>query len=92
MHGTLVAGIMAGVLSKALGPNALGYLEQHSRFTAPVFPGDTITTTWIVTSMDEKPGQGGGVVNVSGSCRTQAGVEVIVTEATLMVGQGDDDA
>src|SRR3954453_13180275 len=48
VHGTLVTGIMAGVLSGDFGTNATGYLQQAVRFKAPVFPGDTVTIGWEV--------------------------------------------
>jgi 3-hydroxybutyryl-CoA dehydratase len=89
-HGTLVTGIMTGVLSKALGTNAMGMLEQHVRFVAPVMAGDTLSTSWEVTEKTEKPGLGGGIVRLTGACETQSGTVVVEGATTLLVSYGDE--
>ena len=85
-HGTLIAGIMAGVLSKALGTNALGYLEQTLRFRAPVYIGETVTTEWKVVEKIEKAKLGGGIVKLSGTCRIENGAIAVAGESALIVG------
>jgi 3-hydroxybutyryl-CoA dehydratase len=89
-HGTLITGIMAGVLSKHLGPNAAGYLEQNVRFKSPVLPGDTVTTIWEVTSKSDKPRLGGGIVTLDVTCSTQAGVTAVEGTSALLVAYGAD--
>jgi 3-hydroxybutyryl-CoA dehydratase len=89
-HGTLITGIMAGVLSKHLGPNAAGYLEQNVRFRSPVRPGDTVTTIWEVTDMADKPRLGGGIVTLHVTCSTPAGETAVEGTAVLLVAYGAD--
>ena len=88
-HGTLITGIMAGVLSKALGTNAIGFLEQNSRFTAPVVPGDTVATVWTIIEKLEKPRLDGGIVKLDGVCTTQTGTVVVTSVAAMLVSCGD---
>jgi 3-hydroxybutyryl-CoA dehydratase len=89
-HGTLITGIMAGVLSKHLGPNAVGYLEQNVRFTAPVLAGDTVSTVWEITEKVDKPRLGGGIVTLRGTCSTQAGVTAVEGTSALIVAYGTE--
>jgi 3-hydroxybutyryl-CoA dehydratase len=88
-HVNLVAGIMAGVLSKALGTNAIGYLEQNVRFEAPVFPSDTVSTEWTVTEKLEKPTLRGGIVRVDGTCSSDNAGIVMTAQVALLVAYGD---
>jgi acyl dehydratase len=88
-HGTLITGIMAGVLSKGLGPNALGYLEQNVRFLAPVFLGDTVTTEWEVIEKIPKAKLGGGIVRLACQCLSNRGTMVVKGESALIVGNGE---
>jgi 3-hydroxybutyryl-CoA dehydratase len=87
-HGTLITGIMAGVLSKGLGKNALGYLEQNVRFLAPVFFGDTVATEWEVTEKIPKEKLGGGIVKLTCECASDRGTVVVAGESALIVGNG----
>jgi 3-hydroxybutyryl-CoA dehydratase len=88
-HGTLVIGIMAGVLSKALGPSALGLLDHRAQFLAPVVPGDTISTVWEVREKIETPRLEGGIVRLVGSSRTQKDTVVVTAECSLLVDYGE---
>jgi 3-hydroxybutyryl-CoA dehydratase len=87
-HGTLITGIMAGVLAKNMSENALGYLEQNAKFVAPVFIGDTVETTWTVAEKIDKPRLGGGIVLLDGECRTQNGTVVVTARSAMIVGDG----
>jgi 3-hydroxybutyryl-CoA dehydratase len=87
-HGTLVTGVMAGVLSKAFGEHALGYLEQNVRFVGPVFAGDTVATRWTVVNKEEKAKLGGGIVTLDVECTTQNGDAILTGRGVLVVGYG----
>jgi 3-hydroxybutyryl-CoA dehydratase len=84
-HEMLVLGIMGGVVGKALGANALGYVEQSSQFFAPVFAGDTISTSWEVREKLVTPDSKGGVVKLAGVCTSQKDEVVARAELSLMV-------
>jgi acyl dehydratase len=75
---SLIAGIMAGVLGKALSTSLLGVLEQRAVFSAPVYPGDTLATEWKV--LDELTEESGQAVRLSGIARNQRG-ETVATAA-----------
>lgn len=50
-HGTLVMGLLSGMLGQRLpGPGSV-YLVQHSEYRAPVYVGDTITVTLSVSQL-----------------------------------------
>lgn len=87
-HGTLITGIMAGVLSKGLGTSALGYLEQNVKFLAPVFFGDTVMTEWEVLEKIPKAKLGGGIVKLSCQSTSDRGTVVVSGESALIVGNG----
>jgi 3-hydroxybutyryl-CoA dehydratase len=91
-HGTLITGIMTGVLSKALGPNALGLLDYRAQFLAPVVPGDTVATIWEVREKVDNPRLEGGIVRLAASCRTQKDTVVVTAECALLVRYGDDNS
>jgi acyl dehydratase len=85
VHGTLITGIMAGVLSGHFGTNAAGYLEQTVRFRAPVFPGDTVTSRWEIVGKQAKEKFGGGIVELAIACTNQEAKLVLEGAAKLIV-------
>ena len=80
-HGFLTAGLISAVLGTKLpGPGAI-YLEQHLRFTKPVYPGDTITAVVeIVRYQKEK-----GLLTLKTECFNQNEELVLTGEAVLLV-------
>jgi 3-hydroxybutyryl-CoA dehydratase len=84
-HGTLTTGIIAGVLSGYFRTNALGYLEESVRFTAPVYPGDTLTCRWEVLEKVRKEKLDGGVVTLEVQCFNQDDKTVLEGTAKLIV-------
>ena len=79
-HGMLVAGHVSAVLGTVLpGPGTI-YLSQTLSFRAPVYVGDTITTTaTIVHIREDKP-----VVTLRTTCTNQDGTLVIDGEAVVL--------
>lgn len=50
-HGTLIMSFISGLLGQRLpGPGSV-YVVQHSEFRAPVFVGDTVTVSVIVSQV-----------------------------------------
>jgi acyl dehydratase len=84
-HGTLITGIMAGVLSTHFHGTAIGYLEQDVRFRAPVLPGNTVTTEWRVLDAVEKPKLGGGIASLAVACRLEDGTVVLEGTAKAII-------
>lgn len=82
-HGMIAAGLISAALANDLpGPGTI-YLSQTLQFKAPVYPGDTITTTVEVKSArPDKP-----IVTLTTSCKNQDDVAVLEGEAVVLVSR-----
>ncbi len=80
-HGMIAAGLISATLADDLpGPGTV-YLSQTLQFKAPVYPGDTITTTVEVKSVrPDKP-----IVTLATVCTNQNNVVVLEGEAVVLV-------
>ena len=80
-HGMIAAGLISAALANDLpGPGTV-YLSQSLQFKAPVYPGDTITTTVAVkNARPDKP-----VVTLTTTCKNQNDVVVLEGEAVVLV-------
>lgn len=85
VHGTLVTGMMAGALTQHMGPNAMGFLEEHMRYRAPTYIGDTLETLWTISDLVPKEKLGGSIVYLDGVCRRDDGTVVVEGEARMIV-------
>jgi acyl dehydratase len=86
LHGMLTSAIMGAPVGMYFHGTAIGYLEHNVRFVAPVRPGDTIRTTWVIVDKSDKPKHGGGIVSLDGECRNQDGTVVATAQAKMLVG------
>ncbi|MFF0499925.1 MaoC/PaaZ C-terminal domain-containing protein [Nocardia aobensis] len=77
-HGMLTMGLTGRVLSDWVGEENL--LSYGVRFTAQVWPGDTLTTTATVTSVAD------GVAEFELVTKNQSGATVVSGTATAKVG------
>jgi len=80
-HGMLSGAFISAVLGDEFRERKIVYLSQSLRFTAPVFVGDTITTTATVTAIREER----GIVSLRTECTNQDGTGVVIGDATVMV-------
>jgi 3-hydroxybutyryl-CoA dehydratase len=81
-HGMLTAGLISAALGTKLAPHATAvYLSQTLRFLRPVFPGDTVTATLEVTSVDPEK----RFVTCKTECANQDGQPVLTGEATVLL-------
>ena len=80
-HGMIAAGLISAALANDLpGPGTV-YLSQTLQFRAPVYPGDTLTTTVEVRAVrPDKP-----IVTLGTICRNQDEVVVLEGEAVVLV-------
>jgi 3-hydroxybutyryl-CoA dehydratase len=85
LHGALTAAVMGGPIGMIFHGTAIAYLEQATRFLAPVRIGDTLCTTWTVSELVPKPQHGSGVValgvvavNQDGTVVAEGGGKVLV--------------
>lgn len=86
LHGMLTSAIMGAPVGMYFHGTAIGYLEHNVRFVAPVFPGDTLTTTWTIVEKLDKRKHDGGIVVLKGECRNQHDTVVATAEARMLAG------
>ena len=80
-HGMLAASLISAALANELPGRGTVYLSQQLQFTAPVFPGDTVTARVAVTKVrEDKP-----VVTLDTVCTNQRGETVIRGEAVVLL-------
>lgn len=77
-HGMLTMGMTGRVLTDWVGPEAL--LRYGVRFKAQVWPGDTLTATATVDSIEDTPS--GRIAHFSLRTVNQDGAEVVTGTAT----------
>ena len=87
LHGMLTSALMGAPVGMYFHGTAIAYLEHNARFTAPVRAGDTLTTTWTVTELVDKPKQSGGIVVLRGVATNQDGVVVAEALGKILVGR-----
>ena len=82
-HGMLCGAFISAVLGYELTERRIVYLSQTLKFTAPVFIGDTVTTTATVTNIrEDKP-----IAILETICTNQNGETLVKGEAAVMVLQ-----
>lgn len=80
-HGMLSGAFISAVLGYELTERRIVYLSQTLKFTAPVFIGDTVTTTGTVkTIREDKP-----IVTLETVCTNQNGETLVTGEAVVMI-------
>ncbi len=83
VHGMLTASLISAVIANRLpGPGTI-YMGQDLKFTAPVFPGDTITAEVSVTELKAEK----KIVILSTTCVNQDGKAVITGSAVVKFKQ-----
>ena len=86
-HGMLGASLISAVLANELPGRGTVYLSQTLRFTAPVFPGDTVTARVTVRQVrEDKP-----VVTLETVCTNQRGERVVEGEAVVLAPRGEEN-
>lgn len=80
-HGMLSGAFISAVLGYEFAERKIVYLSQTLTFTAPVYIGDTVTTTATITKVRE----GKGIVTMDTICRNQHGDTVVKGEAVVMI-------
>ena len=84
-HGMWGASLISAVLGTRLpGPGTI-YLSQTVKFSAPIFPGDTITARVEVIKVREEK----AIVTFETVCENQDGKRILDGEAVVLVEQVD---
>lgn len=80
-HGMLSGAFISAVLGYEFAERKIVYLSQTLKFTAPVFIGDTVTTTATVTRIREDK----QIVTMETVCTNQTGETLVKGEAAVMI-------
>jgi 3-hydroxybutyryl-CoA dehydratase len=80
-HGMLSGAFISAVLGYEFQERKIVYLSQTMRFIAPVFIGDTITTTGTVRAIRKEK----GIVTLETVCTNQNGEMTLKGEAIVMI-------
>lgn len=84
-HGMLSGAFVSAVLGGELKGQTVIYLSQTLKFVAPVFIGDTVTTTSTITKIREER----GIVTFKNVCTNQNNETLVKGESVIMVLAGD---
>jgi acyl dehydratase len=87
LHGMLTSSIMGAAVGMFFHGTAIAYLEHRARFLAPVRAGDTLTTTWTIRELLDKPKHGGGIVVLDGAASNQHDEVVAEAHARILVSR-----
>ena len=85
LHGMLTSSLMGAAVGMYFHGTAVAYLEHRARFLAPVRAGDTLTSTWTIVELLDKPAHHAGVAVLSGKATIQTGIVVAEAEARMLV-------
>jgi len=85
LHGPFTAALVTSPVGMYFAGTAIAYLEHACRFTAPVKPGDTLTTRWTVTEKLDKPKHGGGIIVMKGQATNQRKEIAVECEGKILV-------
>ena len=80
-HGMLSGAFISAVLGYEFVEKKIIYLSQSMKFTAPVYIGDTVTTTATIANIREDK----GIITMETICTKQDGEVVVKGEAVVMV-------
>src|SRR5687768_10962818 len=80
-HGMLSGAFISAVLGYEFRERKIVYLSQTMKFVAPVYLGDTITTTATVKNIREEK----GIVTLETTCTKQDGTVTITGQAMVMI-------
>jgi 3-hydroxybutyryl-CoA dehydratase len=80
-HGMLSGAFISAVLGNEFNEKKIVYRSQTMKFTAPVFLGDTVTTTATVSNIRE----GKGIITLETVCTNQNGETLVKGKAVVMI-------
>lgn len=87
-HGMLILAYISEMLTGAFGQIWLSGGKLSVRFKAPARPGDTITVTGMVSSIEDKNGV--SCANCVVECRNQEDEIIITGGALVKLSEGED--
>ncbi len=85
LHGPFTSALVSAPVGMYFAGTAIAYLEHNCRFKAPVRPGDTLATQWLVAEKTDKPKHKGGIFVLHGTCRNQKDEVVVEALGKILV-------
>jgi len=85
LHGPFTSALVSAPVGMYFSGTAIAYLEHACRFTAPVRPGDTLTTEWTVVDKLDKPKHRGGIAVLKCACTNQKAERVLDADGKILV-------
>ncbi len=85
LHGPFTSALVSAPVGNYFAGTAIAYMEHACRFTAPVRPGDTLTTRWTITEKLDKPRHKGGIAVMKGLCTNQRGETAVEADGKILV-------
>ena len=85
LHGPFTSALVSASVGMYFSGTAIAYLEHACRFTAPVRPGDTLTSEWTVIDKLDKPKRHGGIIVLRCRCTNQDRETVAEADGKLLV-------
>src|SRR5215203_2680432 len=86
LHGPFTSALISSPVGMYFSGTAIAYMEHACRFTAPVKPGDTLTTRWTVSGKLDKPRHKGGIIVMTCVATNQSGAVVVEADGKILVG------
>jgi len=87
LHGPFTSALVSAPVGMYFSGTAIAYLEHACRFTAPVHPGDTLTSAWTVVEKLDKPKHRGGIAVLKCACTNQKGETVLDADGKILVAR-----
>ena len=85
LHGPFTSALISAPVGMYFSGTAIAYLEHSCRFLAPVRPGDTLSTEWIVKEKLDKPKHKGGIFVLDGKATNERGEVVVEALGKILV-------
>ncbi|TWI52672.1 3-hydroxybutyryl-CoA dehydratase [Pseudomonas duriflava] len=85
LHGPMTGALMSASIGMYFYGTATAYLEHNCQFLAPVFAGDTLTTTWTIKETLAKPRHNGGIAVLQGVCQNQRGETIAEAQGKILL-------
>jgi acyl dehydratase len=85
LHGPFTSALVSSPVGMYFAGTAIAYVEHACRFKAPVRPGDTLATRWLVVNKLDKPKHAGGIVVMKCEAKNQHGDVVLEADGKILV-------
>jgi acyl dehydratase len=85
LHGPFTSALISAPVGMYFSGTAIAYLEHACRFVAPVRPGDTLSTEWVVKEKLDKPKHKGGICVLRGTAHNQRGELAVEADGKILV-------